>query len=150
VPFSLVGTTEHGLDSSAGPASFDVNVVSVVLCKSLFEDCTPDGAVSADVGVFCPISTVVVLHQRQVVVNDDCVGHAESVKVDSVDSLTVQRTHIIEEDLLHAAWHFGDTGGCGEEPAVAENTLSNVIRRNSIAKKTLCREGSFGSLPVRS
>ena len=43
----------------------------------------------------------------KVVVNNDCVGNAEGIKLYSIDAVLANLIVRIEEDFLHSPWMFG-------------------------------------------
>ena len=123
----------------------DVIVAAVELCESFFEDRTPNRPICSDLGVD---GAAIVLIQRQVVVDDNCVRDSKGVEVHSVDTDRADLIHVVEEDLLHATGVLSDGRGGGHEPAVADRALANVCRPD--ARRTeegLALEGVLSPLP---
>ena len=87
--------------------ALDVLVVSVVLRERLLEECGPERFVFADVREPGSVGAVLPLVQRQVVVDDDRVGDAERVQIDTVDAGLVEGVVRVEEHFLDGALLFG-------------------------------------------
>lgn len=149
VPPSLIGATTERAHGVGRPASHDVLVVAVILCEGLLKNGAPEGIVMANVAVGCPVGAVSVLFQRQEVIDHDSVRDTERVEVDGIDALIIQCVLSVQEDFLHAAWHFGQARGCGEEPTVADSALSDIVIGDSVTEEGLVWENFFCSPPGR-
>lgn len=125
----------HGADGSSDVSTNDVLVVTVVLGESLLNDGDPEGSSLTSDGVFTESGevSVSVLVQGEEVIDNDSDGHAESIEVDGVDSVSVDI--IVEEHLLDGAWDLSHSGGGGKEPTVTELTLLDVVRVDTVGSE---------------
>ena len=114
-----------------------MRVVSVVFGKGLFEDGCPERLVRlGSVGKYSHILIISKLLKGQVVVDHDRCLDAHVVEMDGIGILGAETIHRgVNECLLKTAWHFSNSGGCSEEPTVAEATLADIIGGDTIAKE---------------
>lgn len=117
-------------------------VVSLVLCVSLLKDGDPEGAVVVSNHVVCDSSVAELARavQWHLVVDNDSVGKAERLEVDSVDAIGTNLILAVQENRFDLAWDLGHGGACSKEPTVAKATLVDVIEVDSI----LTVKGVFG------
>ena len=99
------GTVE-GFDGLNWVTANDMFVVAVVLGKGFLEDRTVDGFVWGGAGIISGEFSTPCMKWK-VVVNNDCVGNAEGVKLYSIDAVLANLIVRIEEDFLHSARMFG-------------------------------------------
>ena len=121
----------------------------MVLGEGLLEDGTPEGLILRDCGEEGSIATSL-LCKRQVVIDDDRVGQTEGEEVHSVDTVGTQFVVRVDENLLHAAWNFSESGSTRDEPAIAEITLNHIFVVDAIgAEKSVSVVIDFrDSLPI--
>jgi hypothetical protein len=97
----------EGPDGLGGVTANDVLVVAVVLGEGFLDDRTNDGFVWSNLSIDCSEFAIPSCLKREHVVDNDCVGDAEGVELKSVDSGVAYFVLLVQEDLLHAAWDFG-------------------------------------------
>jgi len=127
-------------------------VVAPVFSEGFLDYGTPESTVIAQIGEDSLLLGGVLpgLFQGQVVVNDDGVLLAESVELESVDASLVQLVVLVEEDSIHAAGLFSDGRDGGEEPAVAEATLVDIVRRDAITEQRFVGESRLSARPLNA
>ena len=146
----VLGVVAHCAGGSSGVSTFDMLVVSMVLGKGLLNDGNPEGTFITSILVITKTSEVGVAVgvKGEEVVDDDGVGHAESVEVYSVDAVGADRIRAVEEHFLDRAWDLCHGSARGEEPAVAKRSLLDIVGLNSIGtEEGVVGEGLAGSSP---
>jgi hypothetical protein len=129
--FAEEWSTAEGPDRVHWVACHDMAVVSVVLGKGLLEQGNPDCLIGTDAGKQCVVAISPLL-QRQPVVDDDCVRDAKGVEIDAVDSIRTQRVLAVEEHSLQSVGSLCKCGGADDEPAVANEALTNVFGSDAL------------------
>ena len=142
------GCAVECLDGGCRIAADDVFVVAMVLGKGFLEDRAIDRFIFACRSVQCMV-VVARLLKWEIVVDNDSVRDAEGVELHGVDAVCAHL--FVHENFLHAASFFGKGRSSRNEPAVADCSLTHVLRRHTVfAEKTvslLTRENIFCSLP---
>lgn len=125
----VLGVVAHCAGGSSGVSTFDMLVVSMVLGKGLLNDGNPEGTFITSILVITKTSEVGVAVgvKGEEVVDDDGVGHAESVEVYSVDAVGTDGVIRVEENFLHAAWNLSENRSARHEPAVADGALADIF-----------------------
>ena len=147
----VLGVVAHCAGGSSGVSTNDMLVVSMVLRESFLHNRHPEGTCITSVCVFSEASEVGVTHvvKGEIVVDDDGVGHAEGVEVDSVDAIGADLIRAVEEHFFDRAWDLCHSGARGKEPAVAKSSLLDIVGVNSIGtEKGVVGEGIAGSFPL--
>jgi hypothetical protein len=145
VCFFVWGAGE-GAHSPGGISGWDVLVVALVFCKGFLKNRDPEGGVRADACKQGFWFTIVFPEGKQVV-NNHGVRYSEGVEVDTVDAVGAKLVDVVQEKILDAARCLGKSSACGEEPAVSNGTLFDVVNVDTIRAKervvgTVSNEGS--------
>ena len=79
-------------------------IVTIELGEGFLKDHAPDRVVFGSVREQCQILRLAVgidvLLKWKVVVDEDCMGHAERVELDAIDTMLVQIVSSVDEDFL--------------------------------------------------
>ena len=151
MPGDVLWVVAHCAGGSSGVSTNDMLVVSMVLRESFLHNRHPEGTCITSVCVYSEASEVGVTHvvKGEIVVDDDGVGHAEGVEVDSVDAIGADLIRAVEEHFFDRAWDLCHSGARGKEPAVAKSSLLDIVGVNSIGtEKGVVGEGIAGSFPL--
>ena len=96
-------------------STINVQVVSMILGKSLLNNGHPEGACITSGLAFTEASTkgIAFFREWKVVVDDDGVGHPKGVEVDSIDAVGADLILAVQEHLFDSAWDLrhSSTGG---------------------------------------
>ena len=120
----LLRTASHVPDARGSLAADNVAIVAVHLGKTLLEDPGPDRAITRLLGEHRPSIT-----EGDHVIDHYGVGDAKRVEVHRISSWSAQ-IEALGENLLHATRVLGNGGCRGQEPAVAELALGDILRLN--------------------
>lgn len=138
------GATGEVPSGEARVSAVNVLVGTHQLGESLLQKGAVKCLVFADV---CEESVRAVV-ERQVVVNNHGVRNTKGVEVHTVDACIVKL--VIYEDALEATRDFRDGRGAAHEPAVAEATLLDIIRMDTLGaeERVSTREGFRYTFPL--
>ena len=117
------------LDGRCRIAADDVFVVAMVLGKGFLED----GTIDRFIFTYQSVQSMVIraeLFNWKIVVDNDCVRDSKGVKLHGVDAVGAQL--FVHEHFLQAAGFFGKGRSRRNEPAVADCSLTHVLRRHTI------------------
>ena len=147
--YSLLWTASQGTSSFGFVTTDRVGVVSVVLGEGLLQNGSPECRVRGYPGEKGSPLAIVLLFHGQVVVDSDIVGDSESIHGHNCETV---RSSMVLENFLNTAWHFCDGGAGSVEPAVADNSLSDIIRSYTVGSKErgLAGKLSLGAIPAEA
>jgi hypothetical protein len=136
-----VWRTIEDMDCVLHPATFDMLIVSMVLCESLLSNCCPDGLIFAQGS-----ENGVVTNDWETIIDDLSERNTKCVHIKGVDTVLIN--FVIYEDLIDSSWNFSEgRNGC-HEPAVADATLVYILRSDSITPESVVLEIVLNSLPL--
>ena len=122
-----VGSTNEGLDSGTSISRNEGLVVSVVLGESLLEDRLPHRSIVSDVGILGVVPLAV---SGEELVDNDGSGDTERVELQGVDTSLVEVVDL--EHVVDSLGNLSNSRGSSVEPAVANRSLVNIVRVDTI------------------
>ena len=142
------GAAVKSSDAHERVSTFEVPVVSMVLGESFLKDHTPDGVVLTNTCKDClQWQDGVRVCQGEVVIHDDSLGDTEGVDVDTVQARSPDLVLVtVVEHVLNAMAFLGKGGGSGHQPAVADLSLADVFRVDTIRTE----QGKLCGVEVRA
>ena len=148
------GRSCEGQSSLSRVTLDDMLVVSVQLGESFLENGTPQRRIFADMPEhgLPAVRLVRILDflQREEVINQDCMLHAQRIQIDPVNAIRVQAVGRIEEYFLQTMWFLCQSACNRHKPAVSDGVLPDVHRgdASTAPKGMLIRKYVTGPMPL--
>ena len=127
----VIWSVAQSLSSDSGVTADNMSVVAVVLGECLLKNWSPGRAVWAKLRENGVVGSIPLFGWNEVIHNDS-VRNTKSVEVDSIDAVGTQLTIVFEEDILDAAWLLREGSDGRKEPAVANSSLTDIVRLDAI------------------
>ena len=113
-------------------------ISAMVVSHCFFEQWSPDGTIFTNL---CEHALVlwILFKLWKSIINGHLDWHHECIQVECIDAIladaSISGVFVIYEDVFDSTRHFSHCSYGGEEPAVSELSLNDVVRGNSIGAK---------------
>ena len=146
----VIWSVAQSLRSNSGVTADNMSVVAMVLGECLLENGSPCRAVRAKLRENSVVSSIPLFGWNEVIHNDG-VRDTKSVEVDSIDAVGAQLAIIFDEEILDAAWLLREGSNGRKEPAVADSSLTDIVRLDAIrSEERASSEEISNSGPLKS
>lgn len=132
-----VWCTSQSTDCILGQTTCNVLIIAIVLGKGFLNKGTPERMILwYACEKSCTASTRI--PKGQIVIDNHCVRDSKRIQIDRVDAFWAQLILVVQEDFIDTVGDLCDSRASCKEPAVAQRSLTDIVRLDSILPKQGC------------